>query len=240
MEKEKKKTSKKFIVTLTIIILILVVVGAIIGGIFGYHTMQRALLVNEVNEITTNIDLTVDTINTENTITSGDYAKVEKAIKTYLNECGTEMQKMISIMKDERITKILSIENYREDGPEFSETLSYVEETSTQLSESLKKVVKLMDKEEMFNYIENYELDEKYKELYKELMLDEETENDLKESQEDLQNSITKLLDNLEVSKEILNFLKQNKSKWYISNDMVMFSSQKLVDQYNELVSKLQ
>ena len=48
------------------------------------------------------------------------------------------------------------------------------------------------------------------------------------------------LLNNLEVSKEILNFLKQNKSGWEISNDMVMFNSQTLLNQYNELASKLQ
>lgn len=239
MEKEKKKTNKKLIVTVVTIIIILIIIGATIGGICGYNLMQKALLTSEINNITTNIDLTKDTIDTEQIITSGDYAKVEKAVKTYLNECGTEMQKMITIIQDERLTKLLSTENYEEDGPEFNETLTYIEETSKQLNESLEKVVKLMDKDEMLNYIESYELKNKYKELYKELMLDDETEKDLKENKEELQNSITELLDNLNVSKEIINFLKQNKAKWYISNNMVMFSSTKLVDEYNELVDKL-
>lgn len=240
MEKEnskgKKKCNKKYI---AIILIVVIAIIALIG-ITGYNFMQEMILTNEVNELVENKDLTVDNIDINDIKTTGEYAKVEKAIKTYLNDFAVEIQKIITITGNEKIANLLTVENYKQDGPEFNETLSYIDETIKQLNEVSEKTLKLMEKDEMFKYIDNYGVEDKYKELYKTLMLNEETEKDLKEAQTELQDSINMLKNNLQVANDILDFLKQNKNKWTIDNDIVMFNSQKLLDQYNELVSKLQ
>lgn len=235
MKEENKKNQKKIIAIVAVVALLVIIVA----GVRGYDVSQKRILAQEVDKLVKNRDLSTDTIDVDDIKSSGEYAKVEKAIKTYLNDYAIEVQKLISISKEDKITNLLSIQNYKEDGPEFTETLAYIEETTKKLDEASEKAIKLMEKDEMFNYIENYDLSNKYKELYKTLMLDEETEKDLKEAQTELQNSVDKLKNNLQVATEILNFLKENKSSWQIQNNLVMFNNQTLLKQYNEYTRKL-
>lgn len=235
MKEESKKNQKKIIAIVAVVAFLVIIVA----GVRGYDVNQTRILAQEVDKLVKNRDLSTDTIDVDDIKSSGEYAKVEKAIKTYLNDYAVEVQKLISISKEDKITNLLSIQNYKEDGPEFTETLAYIEETTKKLDESSEKAIKLMEKDEMFNYIENYDLSNKYKELYKTLMLDEETEKDLKEAQTELQNSVDKLKNNLQVATEILNFLKENKSSWQIQNNLVMFNNQTLLKQYNEYTRKL-
>lgn len=220
-------------------IVIVVILLVIVGGILRYNTTQKNILIQEVNKLVKSEDLTVDTIDVDDIKSNGKYGEVEKAIKTYLNDYAVEVQKLIEISQDDKISNLLSIDNYKEDGPDFTETLSYIEETTKQLDEASEKAIKLMEKEEMYNYIDNYDLDEKYKELYRTLMLDEETENDLQEAQTELQDSVDSLKNNLQVATEILNFLKENQNEWQIKNSLIMFNNQTLLNQYNEYTKKL-
>ncbi len=237
MKRGYKKNNKKTHIII-IIILILVIILAI-AGIFGRDFIQKRTLIKEVNNIVENKDLSVDTVNTDDIKTSGEYAKVEKAIKTYLNDYAIEIQKIISIAQDEKVSSLLSINNYEEDGPEFTKTLSFIDETKKQLEECSEKTIALMEKDKMFKYIENYNLSEKYNKLFETLMLDEDTEKELKQIKEDLQESITKIEGNLQVANDTINFLNEHKREWSISNNTVLFNSQNLVDQYNELIGKL-
>ncbi|MBQ2938134.1 MAG: hypothetical protein IJE05_04590 [Clostridia bacterium] len=237
--KEENKNNQKINTKIIAIVVVLVIIVAIIGGIVGNDLNQKAILVQEVNKLVKNTDLSSETIDVNDIKASGKYAEVEKAIKTYLNDYAVEVQKLVTICGDEKITKLLSIDNYKEDGPEFTETLAYIDEVTKQIDESSEKAIKLMEKDEMFKYIDNYDLSDKYKELYKTLMLDEETEKDLKEAQTQLQDTIDTLKSNLEVAKETLNFLKENKSEWQIQNNLVMFNNSSLLSQYNTLTRKL-
>ncbi len=239
MENENQKTNKKGIGVIIAIIVLVLVIFAVVGGIFGYNLVQKGLLINEVNELVTKKNLSKDTIDVNDIKTSGDYAQVEKAIKTYLNNYAVEIQKIITIASDERISKLLSTDNYKNDGPEFTETLAFIDETTTNLNETSEKVFKLMEKEEMTKYIESYNLSSKYNELFETLMLDSETEKELQSAKTQLQSSVEALNKNLEVAKETINFLKENKNEWRISGTMVMFNNQNLVNQYNTLIKKL-
>ena len=237
--KEENKNNKKVNIKIIAAVVVLVVIVAIIGGVVGRDAKQKAILVQEVNKLVKNTDLSSQTIDVNDIKASGKYAEVEKAIKTYLNDYAVEVQKLVSICSDKKITNLLSISNYKSDGPEFTETLAYIDEVTKQLNESSERAIKLMEKEEMFKYIDNYDVSDKYKELYKTLMLDEKTEKDLKEAQTQLQDTIDTLKNNLEVAKETLNFLKENKDAWEIKNSLVMFNDSSLLSQYNTLTRKL-
>lgn len=237
MEEKNKNIKNKTVVVAAIVAVVAIVV--VVGGMIGYDLNQKAILVSEVNKLVANKNLTVDSIDAENMKSTGKYAEVEKAIKTYLKEYAAEIQKITDIADDEKIKNILSIENYKSDGPEFNESLPYIEELEKNLSESSEKVIKLMDKEEILGYINNYDLSDKYKELYKTLMLDEKTEKDLEQSQTQLKDSIDEYKEFVQSIKDVLNFLKENKSEWEIQNNLVMFNSQSLLNQYNKLTSKL-
>lgn len=236
---EKEKNTKKFNRTVIAIVVVLIIVIGILVRVFGNSSAQKSILTAEVDRLVKTQDLSKNTIDVNDIKTKGDYAKVEKAIKTYLNDYAVEVQNLIAISQDDKISKLLSIDNYKEDGPDFEESIPYIEETLKKLEESSEKTIKLMDKDEMFNYIKSYNLSSKYEELYKSLMLDEETEKDLKTAQETLQKSIDQLKNNLEVAKETLTFLKENQSSWEISGSKVMFNNASLLSQYNQLVKKL-
>lgn len=236
---ENEKTNKKSTGVVIAVIVLVLVICAVVGGVFGYNLVQKGLLVNEVNELVSKKNLSKDTINVDDIKTSGNYAQVEKAIKTYLNDYGTEIQKMIKIASDERMSKLLSTENYKNDGPEFTETLAFIDETTTSLNETSEKAMRLMEKEEMNKYIESYNLSEKYNELFKTLMLDADTEKELQTAKTELQESLDALNKNLEIAKETINFLKEHKNDWHISGSMVMFNNQSLVNEYNALIKKL-
>lgn len=239
MENENQKTNKKSVGIVIGIVVLVLIICAVGGGVFGYNLVQKGILVNEVNELVTKKNLSKDTINVDDIKTSGNYAQVEKAIKTYLNDYAVEIQKMIKIASDERMSKLLSTENYKNDGPEFTETLTYIDETTTSLKETSERAIKLMEKEEMTKYIETYNLSAKYNELFQTLMLDSETEKELQTAKTELQESLEALNKNLEVAKETINFLKDHKNDWHISGSMVMFNNQSLVNEYNTLIKKL-
>lgn len=235
-KKEKKKDNIKYIA----IIVITVIVIMLSTGITGYKFMQEMILVSEINKLVTEKDFIVDTVDVDDIKTRGEYAKIERAIKTYFNDFSIQIQKTIKIIGDEKIRKIVSIENYKQDGPEFTQTLSYIDAITKQIDEASEKILRFLEKEEMLKYLDKCEVDEKYKELLETGMMDEETESDLELSQADFQYAIDILKSNLQVSNEIIEFLKQNKNKWTIEDDIIVFDSQKLLDQYDALESKLQ
>lgn len=239
MEEEKSNLNKKGNKKIYIIIAILVIL-LVICAIFLPNFIQRIKLISEVNKIVENKNLSVDTIDVNDIKTTGEYGKVETAIKTYLNDYATGIQEIIEISNDEKISGLLSIDNFKNDGPEFNDTLTYVTEKSNKLKEISEKTLKLMEKEQMINYIDNYDVSDKYKDLYEELMLDEVSEDEMEQTKNQLQNSIDKLLSNLQVAQDTLNFLKENKSGWSVQNSKISFNSKTLLDKYNELTSKIQ
>ena len=115
------------------IILIVVILLLIAGGTIAYLYMtdmkQEEILIQEVNKIS-ELDLSSDDVDMD-IKTKGDYAIVEKAIKDYINEYSNITKATINIMNDEKIEDILSIENYKKDGPDFVETKKYVEKWLT-------------------------------------------------------------------------------------------------------------
>lgn len=230
------KKEKKLILIITIIILLSIITFL---GIYIYNLTQKTKLIKEVNNIVKNKDLTIDTIDVNDIKTKGQYAKVEEAVKTYLNKSAIEIQKLIELMQEEKIAKLLSTENYQKDGPEFTETLSYIEDTKKQLNESIDKMKKVMDTEEIYRYIENYDVSNKYKQLYKEIMMNEDTSKDLSKAQTQLKDVIDTLIYDLDVAKDTINFLKEHETEWSIQSGVVIFNTQILVNQYNEMTSKL-
>lgn len=240
MEEEiKNKTTKKIvIIVLTIVIILMFVIGSIIG-VVGYNIYQVALLLEETNYIVENVDLTKDTINVENLKTTGKYSKVEKALKSYLNEAAISMQNLLSAIDKDKLSNILTIENYKNDGPDFNKTTTYIQDTIKKLDENTPLALKCLEEEEIYNYIEKEDLSKYYKELYKNLMFDNKTRRELKEVKEELELVINELKTVLNKSLEIINFLKENQNDWEIQGNDIVFYSEKALDKYNELINEL-
>ncbi len=87
------------------------------------------------------------------------------------------------------------------------------------------------------SYINSKNLDDYYVDLYKELALSQEAsiENDKKE----IEDAVNELSNIFNIQNQIITFLAENKGKWEIDEDGIVFNSQNLEDQYNQYIQQI-
>ena len=220
------------------IIAVLVLAALVIAGMVYYNVAQTGILVEEVNALS-ELDLSKDEV--DMTIkTKGDYAVVEKNIKEYLSDYGTKTKEVIGIMENEQLVGVLSVENYKEDGPDFVKTKEYIQTTKQDFTNKMNELINMTSEEAIMKKIEGQGLSQEYIDLYKNLMMDEEIVQDLKTAKEELEKSAEQINSLLSVQEQVINLLADNKGKWEIKGEQIQFSSRILLNQYNELLGSLQ
>ena len=177
-------------------------------------------------------------------IVSEDVYEKNKKYLDVVEEISDKKERTITIMvKDETINLKelkqeleLYVENYKKDGPDFIETKKYLTETKTKLEEYKLKYTELFNQENVMSYINDKGLDSYYIDLYKnEIVGDIEKEKNDKT----VENSLNDVIDVLNTTEEIIDFLIKNKGKWSLENDGIVFDSDSLLNEYETLVSKL-
>mgnify|MGYP005773801087 CR=1 FL=1 len=229
---------KKFLIIIAIIILILL-------GIIGYYVFidmqQEEKLETELTEISnlTNAEtIDIDAINEtlKRTVTTGDYAVVEQAFKQYLKDNFDNSIQIAEILNDEKITNLLTVENYKADGKEFVETKNYIASTRDTLENCKNKYTEFFTEEKAMSYINDKGLDSYYIDLYKQKYVgDIETENNDKT----VENAIDEIISILNKSEEVINFLIENQNSWEIRGENIVFNSESLSDEYDQLVENV-
>ena len=223
------------------VLIIIVIALAVIGYFVFSDMMQEDKLKTELSEIyqLTNAEtIDMDAINERlnRTITKGDYAVVEEAFKSYLKDNFDNSIEIANILNDEKITSLLTVENYKEDGKDFAESKNYITTTRTTLENCKEKYTEFLTEEKAMSYINDKGLDSYYTDLYK-----EEFVGDMETSESDgiVESSIDEVISILNTSEEILNLLSENQDSWEIDGEIIVFSSESLSDEYNELVDAL-
>ena len=223
-----------------IILIIAIVVILAIIAIFAYSIVselgQENKLNEEMNEISTIIasnDYTEEEINQrlDERVTDGDYGKVENAAKTYLKDVIKLNIELSQIVNNGELSTMLTSNNYQEDGPEFTNTKEYISSTTQRLEEMKQEYEEYMSTEKVMSYIEKENVDEYYVELYKTIMGES--------SYEEISSSIDELIDVLNKSNDIIDFLIENKGSWEIQDDMIVFSTNEQIEEYNNLIAQL-
>ena len=122
---------KKFLIAILVIIVIafLVVGYFVISDMMQEDKLKTELA--EINELSNAETIDMDAINERlnRIVTTGDYAIVEDAFKTYLRENFDNSLQIAEILNDEKITTLLTAENYKEDGKDFTESKNYITTT---------------------------------------------------------------------------------------------------------------
>ena len=228
---------------------ILIGVGVLlvlIIGVIGYFVVsdlkQEEKLKNEldelnllVNEENIDVDKVKEMLN--RTVTTGDYKVVETSFKEYLSDAFDSVFQIVDILNDDKLVSILTVENYQSDGPDFIETKAYISETKTKLEELKNSYYSFLTEEKAMSYIENKGLESYYVDLYRdEYVGDMETVNKDKTVEE----SINQIIELLNISEEVINFLSENSNSWYIEDNVIVFNTDELSNKYTELINKLQ
>lgn len=227
---------------------ILIIVGIIIPiviGVIAYFVItdlqQEDKLTAELQEISNlvnsqNID--IDQINErlDRTVTRGDYVVVEQSFKQYLKDNFDVSMKIADILNDEKLTTILTADNYKQDGKDFIETKNYISTTRDQLETYKTEYKDFFTEDKVMSYINDKNLDSYYTDLYKqELVGDIESDNET----EVVESAINDVIGILDIYEEVINFLVDNQNSWNVQDDTIEFTSESLQNQYNSLIDKL-
>lgn len=219
-------------------IIIAVVIIAIAGGIVVYTIQNNAKQLETLNEETkklSQMDLLKENIDME-IKTTGNYAIVEKTMKEYLNDTKTTMSELIELCNNSDLDNILSSDNISKDAPDFVETKQRLSTFKTQINEYVEKCDNLLNKENVENAINDKGVNDYYKQLYKDLMLDEETSKGLEETRKEFKESAEEVNKVIEGMEKVINFLSENKNDWTVSNGKIQFTNvTKLKEYYNIL-----
>lgn len=228
---------KKVLISIVIIVVILL---ATFGYFIAKDLLQEEKILSELEEINIMVNssnINIDEINAKlnSTITNGDYAIVEQAFKSFLKDSFNTSIKIAELLNDERITTILTVENYKKDGKEFKETKEYINATKEELENCKKEYNEFLTTDKVMSYITDKGLDSYYTDWYRdELVGDMESNQD-----KTIENSIDNIIELLNKSEDIIDFLSENKSNWEIEGENIVFYNENLSNKYNELLDKL-
>ena len=226
------------------IIIAVVVIVALIVGVLGYMVIsdmgQEDKLkteLSEINDLANAETIDMDEINKrlDRTVTTGDYAKVEDAFKSYLKDSFDNSIEIANLINDEKITTLLTADNYKTDGKDFTESKNYISTTRKKLEECKEKYSDYMTKEKAMSYIEDKGLDSYYVDLYEQEFVGDM--DSIKDTT--VEDSIDEIISLLDTSEKALNLLSNNQNAWNVEGDNIVFSNGSIGNQYDELINSI-
>ena len=130
---------------------------------------------------------------------------------------------------------MLTAENYREDGKDFTESKNYITTTRTTLEECKQKYTEYLTKDKAMSYINDKGLDSYYVDLY-----EQEYVGDMDSAKDTtVEDSIDEIISLLDTSEKVLNLLSNNQDTWNVEGDNIVFSNDSIRNQYAELINSI-
>ena len=221
------------------ILLILVIFVVAIGIIYGGRIINKAKLDRELENLVSKDISSVDLSNTA-PVTSGEFAVVEETVKEFFKEYSDLRQQFMEKVNDSQLQSILTTENYEQDGPEFTESINYINTAKGEFNNIADELLNLLSTENIEARIQDENIGDYYKDLYKGYFIDN---NDLSTTfQETYQDTVDdkSLMNNLYDNEiKILNFLTENKAHWEVLDNKLTFDNQNLANTFNNMKANL-
>lgn len=230
------KIKKKTIIMILVVVAILVLVA--LGGYFGYQKYQEYLLSRETDKIG-NLDILNEQVDTK-IYTTGNYAVVEKTMKNYISDYGKISQQVIQLVDDDTLKNLLTVERIEEDGKEFNDTLTYLNQKKAEIENVMNQMITMTSDQEIMNAIKKEKVPVSYQNLYRKMMLDSDIAGALKQEQNDLIDTRENTIAFIDHYIQIFDFLKSNASSYTVSNGQILFQNESLYQQYQSLINSLQ
>lgn len=242
-EVKPKKSKKKIIIT---IVAVVVIVLLLIAAFIGYHYSQLKILTEEVNKVSTTEYINADgTVKEDASVdmeikTKGSYAIVEKTLKDYMNET-IEVVKESSDVENaiSDLSGISSIDQIAYDAPDFTETKQKISDARQKTLEYFNKLKEKSNKDNLLNAIDDKNVGDYYKELYKRLAIDEESSQSLDSALSELESQEGIIEGVFDYFSNIINFLSENQDAWVIEDGQVLFYNQTKLNEYNTIVMQM-
>ncbi|MDO4283129.1 MAG: hypothetical protein Q4D02_05760 [Clostridia bacterium] len=213
-------------------ILLFVVLPLLLIACVGTGVFLVAKEISAKNTFTNEINSLSETNMNTDIVSSGNYGKVEGLLKNDFKLYMESANKLVENYKKIEDLKPLNIEVYKADGPDFVETkatVNAIKEENAKINAELKK---LISEEEIARKIEENALNTKFSDLYKEVLGNMQ----LKEGVNKIVEADTKFDEFLNSILKVLDYLIENKDKWFIENDILKSTDKTFIDEYNELI----
>ena len=236
--KQGKDGNKLNKVILTILLILVIFVVAI-GIIYGGRIINKAKLDRELENLV-NSGSSSEKLENTTTVTSGEFAVVEETVKEYFKEYSNLRQQFMKRVNDSKLQSVLTPENYEQDGPEFTESIKYINTAKEEFNNIADELLNLLSTENIETRIQDKDIGDYYKDLYKGYFIDN---NDLSSTfQETYQDTLDDrtLMNNLYDNEiEILSFLTENKEHWEVLDNKLTFNNQEMANSFNEMKNNL-
>lgn len=222
-------------------IFLVILVGIIAFLIISQFLKERQLR-NEINEVYSLIyaeQYDFDAIYTKlnKIVTDDGYAVVEGCAKDYLRDLFDKILDFTNILNDDETYSILTVENFKNDGPSFKESNEYLTKTKQNILNLEAEISSYLKEETIMAYIVNENLEDSYVNLYK--SFDFAKEKEINKKKETIGESVDNFVALVEKEQEVLAFLTENKNNWYINNNTINFKNEDLSAKYNEMIAEL-
>ncbi len=168
------------------------------------------------------------------TVTTGDYYKVERAYKNYLRDYLKINDSIIDFYDKLEIESLLTMDNIKADGKDFFKTRSILNSYTDQLDKLKASLDSMADEKKVISYLKGNASDY-YKDYYKQIIGDIRQTESEKELSKYLEDSST-LLKN---TKKAFDFLSEQQQHWVVEDDMILFDSEELLQQYQTILSEI-
>lgn len=173
----------------------------------------------------------------DDVVSNDGYAIVEIVAKDYLSDVFDKILELEDIINDERMNNVLTVTNYKEDGPNFTDTINYLDETKEKVLNLKASMLGDLEVNTIMSYIINEDLEESYIDLYG--TLEFAKESNINKNKENIESAVDSFVSQIEGMENVIDFLIENKNEWKINDDMIVFDDTSLSNEYNDMISSI-
>lgn len=173
----------------------------------------------------------------DDVVSNDGYAIVEIVAKDYLSDVFDKILELEDIINDERMNNVLTVTNYKEDGPNFTDTINYLDETKQKVLNLKASMLGDLEVNTIMSYIINEDLEESYIDLYG--TLEFAKESNINKNKENIESAVDSFVSQIEGMESVIDFLIENKNEWEINDDMIVFDDTSLSNEYNDMISSI-
>ena len=230
-QNRKSVIMKKLTIILSILIIITIALGITYFSIIGFNQKDRL-----TREIKVASQTDIENLNT-NTKTKGQYKIIEKDLKQYFYDMKYNLKTVIETTQDSRYTTILKIENLKYDGPDFEESLKFLDDAYERMKTCSLYIKNNLTEADFQKRMEGLNLDKEYQDLYMQLVKEYILNEDENMSKSQIETSILSFNKIIVYQKKVLEYLKLNKAGWGINEDTLVFYDTSVMLGYTTLVN---
>ena len=172
----------------------------------------------------------------DRTVSSGDYAKVEKSIKKYVGDIMKNINDIEEIAESEAVYNSLEGKYLEKNRDKLEATISELDKASKKIEALTSDYKKLYNEESVKGYIDGQDLSDSYSALFSEnakLFYDD------KDLHNDYDSMLKVVADTIRVEAKAIDYLNKNKSAWKSVDGSISFTSSDVAAKYNDILQSV-